>query len=891
MMGQIMQAGAWWLASLLIGWLAFPVVRRVFGRLPDQGYGFSRAVGLLGLSYAVWILGTAGWVRNTRAGVFGIALVLGSGCLAWAWRGRSEIWGWLRDRRDTILVEELLFLAAFAVWAFVRANNPDITNTEKPMELMFLNSILRSPTFPPHDSWLSGYAISYYYFGYIMMAVLTRLTGAISGVAFNLTNALWFAMTALGAYSLLYNMLNWRREGSKTRLLAPLLAPLMVVVAGNLEGFLEVLHSQALFWHQAADGSLTSSFWSWLGIKDLVQPPSGTASWIPNRYLWWWRASRVVHDVNLAGADVEVIDEFPFFSFLLADNHPHLLAMPFVLSAIGFAFQSLLAGGKKIFTMSRLTARWDPSRALVSAAMVVVAVVAFVRSVDLARTGSGPAGVVLGVITALLTTAVIIGIVTFFTYWLMGRLPSLLSGREYVFVIWLFGGLAFLNTWDFPIYLSLLMLVLLWRGGKNPRRADLSAAVWTGLAVVLGGVVLYFPWYPSFSSQAGGLLPNLLYATKIQQFGVMFAPALVPILAWLIWKVIQRRRQIAWGRFWAITLGVPVSLLLISWGLAAVMAYALNASAAGLDSVLSSMGAVNVSAAIDRLLAARASHPFTPLLMGLVLAMCAALLWPKALEDEPPPARPAEDRSQPQLFALLMVAIGALLVIGPEFLYLKDLFGDRMNTVFKFYFATWILWGLAGAYAVSEVWPRRRPGWRVVSTLVVVPLMLGLVYPVAAIWTKTNGFDPGGGRTLDGNAYMLRDHPGDAAAIAWINQNLRGGVITEAIGGSYSAFGRVSAQTGLPTVLGWPGHEVQWRGDSALLGSRQDDIGRLYSSRTAGDIQDVLDKYGIAYVYVGTLEQSTYGVGSVEKYVPMMTILYQDQGVTLFGVPGRVQWK
>jgi uncharacterized membrane protein len=408
---------------------------------------------------------------------------------------------------------------------------------------------------------------------------------------------------------------------------------------------------------------------------------------------------------------------------------------------------------------------------------------------------------------------------------------------------------------------------------------------------VLGGVVLYFPWYPSFSSQAGGLLPNLLYATKIQQFGVMFAPALVPILAWLIWKVIQRRRQIAWGRFWAITLGVPVSLLLISWGLAAVMAYALNASAAGLDSVLNSMGAVNVSAAIDGLLAARASHPFTPLLMGLVLAMCAALLWPKALEDEPPPARPAEDRSQPQLFALLMVAIGALLVIGPEFLYLKDLFGDRMNTVFKFYFATWILWGLAGAYAVSEVWPRRRPGWRVVSTLVVVPLMLGLVYPVAATWTKTNGFDPGGGRTLDGNAYMLRDHPGDAAAIAWINQNLRGGVITEAIGGSYSAFGRVSAQTGLPTVLGWPGHEVQWRGDSALLGSRQDDIGRLYSSRTAGDIQDVLDKYGIAYVYVGTLEQSTYGVGSVEKYVPMMTILYQDQGVTLFGVPGRVQWK
>ncbi len=256
MTAQILQVGTWWLVSSLIGWLAFPLVRRVFRKLPDQGFGFSRAVGLLGLSYAVWMLGTAGWVTNTRPGVLGIALVMAAGCVAWAWQDRRELTGWLRARRWTILTEESLFLTAFLIWAFVRANNPDITNTEKPMELMFLDSILRSPTFPPQDAWLSGYAISYYYFGYIMMAVLARLTGTISGVAFNLTNALWFAMTALGAYSLLYNMLNWRRGEAQPRLLAPLVGPLMVLVAGNLEGFLDVLHSQYVFWHQAADGSL-----------------------------------------------------------------------------------------------------------------------------------------------------------------------------------------------------------------------------------------------------------------------------------------------------------------------------------------------------------------------------------------------------------------------------------------------------------------------------------------------------------------------------------------------------------------------------------------------------------------------------------------------------------
>jgi uncharacterized membrane protein len=334
-----------------------------------------------------------------------------------------------------------------------------------------------------------------------------------------------------------------------------------------------------------------------------------------------------------------------------------------------------------------------------------------------------------------------------------------------------------------------------------------------------------------------------------------------------------------------------LSLLLISWLLAGVIAFSLNASGSGLDTVLSAMGAPDLSTAVHAVLAARSQHPLTPLLMGLALALCATLLWPGSGDDSERDASSETHLSLPQLFALLMTGIGALLVIGPEFLYIKDLFGDRMNTVFKFYFAGWILWGLAGSYAVIELWPRRWTGWRAASSLVVLPLVLGLVYPVASVWTKTNGFDPSGGRTLDGNAYMLRDYPGDAAAIAWIHNNLKGGVIAEAVGGSYSAFGRVSAQTGLPAVIGWPGHEVQWRGDSTLLGSREDDIHRLYSSRSPADIQQILDLYDIAYVYIGTLEQSAYGVGPVEKYLPMMMILYQDQGVTVLGVPGRVQWR
>ena len=98
-------------------------------------------------------------------------------------------------------------------------------------------------------------------------------------------------------------------------------------------------------------GSL--AFWRWLDIKDLncLDGPAYTvqvancpqaAGIMPERFFWWWRASRVITDRDLLGNAVEVIDEFPFFSFLLGDMHPHVLGLPFVLLAVGLALALLL---------------------------------------------------------------------------------------------------------------------------------------------------------------------------------------------------------------------------------------------------------------------------------------------------------------------------------------------------------------------------------------------------------------------------------------------------------------------------------------------------------------------------------------------------------------------
>ena len=83
------------------------------------------------------------------------------------------------------------------------------------------------------------------------------------------------------------------RKRLRRILLISLIAPLMILVVSNAEGFLEMLHSKGILWETGSDGQLTSDFWQWLDIQDISQPPSLPLDWKPGRVggSWWWRAS------------------------------------------------------------------------------------------------------------------------------------------------------------------------------------------------------------------------------------------------------------------------------------------------------------------------------------------------------------------------------------------------------------------------------------------------------------------------------------------------------------------------------------------------------------------------------------------------------------------------
>jgi uncharacterized membrane protein len=246
----------------------------------------------------------------------------------------------------------------------------------------------------------------------------------------------------------------------------------------------------------------------------------------------------------------------------------------------------------------------------------------------------------------------------------------------------------------------------------------------------------------------------------------------------------------------------------------------------------------------------------------------------------------AKEYAVTQVWVIFAIVIGALLILGPEFLYLRDQFGLRMNTIFKFYFAAWILWSTAAGYLLVDLWRKRNLRWLPVQAIAIIPLLMGLVYPVLSVWTKTQQFQPTYGRNLDGSM-----HPGymsneDRDAINWINAYLADGVIAEAIGGSYTYYTRVSTHTGFPTVLGWPGHEGQWRGGYLEQGSRQDDIRQLYQSSDWEITKGILDRYSIDYVFIGELERQTYPPVYDAKFDAYMDLIYANEKVKIYAREG-----
>lgn len=856
----------WYIVLSLFALAALPLTWTWFRYLPDRGWGLLRPLGLLIVGVTVWYLGTFGLLRlDAGSGLGGLVVLFSVGI--WTlhrWGGGLHgLHVWLREHRKLLLVEETIFFVAFAFWVWYRIHDTaGIAHTEQPMNFAFMNAILRGGEFPPNDPWLSGFAISYYYLGYVIVAQVAALSGTPSGVAYNLGLMTLAAMASVGSFSIAYNLIITELNSRRVAVSVALLAPLLLLGISNLTGLLTMTYHRNIG---------PASLYNWFNVVDLTVDPV-TLARSPQSGWWWWAASRTLAYLNSDGVKIDVIDEFPFFSFMLGDMHPHVLALPFTILSLAVALNALVGALKYSSVRQWGTLNLPPE--------------------------TWQVGTDFGKLVLLLITVIV-------------------------------GAFTLLNTWDLPTVATIIMAVwfitaLIGQEHVKPR-SKFVGWLSTCAFLVSGVLLLYLFFFVSFRSQADGIRISLV-ATPPPQYFLMFGLfwlVLIPLVLSQI-KRVAEVLQIVNTRTIAITglmLLVDAGTLLLllkqnyaeqwvallmamAWFLIPLILFSLMNSE---EPILFAIVQVAGFPLLTGLIMRRWTTVFVAVLLGLTLFA----LWARIrllISDVEATTNPISTDSAivsgsqmahakdvalnsiyraPQaslIFALGLAAMAQLLTMGPEIFYIKDGFGGRMNTVFKLYYQAWSLMSIASVFGIVYL-VKRMPRALSVPWLTLFALLTAasMWYPVEALQSKANFNGPA---HWDGRFWMQNNDPDRFAAIEWLNALPNQVVILEKVGGAYNPMeSALAGWTGHSTLLGWKNHEGQWRGDYEEINRREPVVRQIYQSTDPAATRMLIEQWDIDYVAITPSEVAEYELTSrqINKFRDFMTPVFSQGGVVLFG--------
>ncbi len=837
----------WLLLVELLGLAALPLTHLLVGRLADGGYLPAKALGFLLLGFLSWLLAATKllpYARTTIVLVLFSLLLLGA---VLAWFRRKELLELFRTRWRLILLEEALFLGAFLLFLLIRLGNPDLWHPvfggEKPMELAYINAIVRSTTFPPYDPWFAGGYINYYYFGFILVATPIKLLGIVPGVAYNLALPLLYALTCGGAFTVVYHLVSrgtaadgWDRRAIRYGLLGVA----FVAVLGNLGEFLLLIRKLG----EASELQFSSSI---PGLAPLVKGIVGltqvTRKGLPLSGSWYWDASRVLLQLPGGPPRGNEINEFPWFTFLYADLHPHMIALPYTLLIL----TQIVALVKDRGRGSRsLLALLPPPWALLGMLLVL-------GTLRAANSWDFPGYFLLAVIGW--------GIALYERQrrlnWRVAVGPVLLAP-----ILWIFTSLIFQPYW--ARYGEYYNRFVPWTGERTH--------VWEYL--VINGIFLF-------------VIVTYLVGEAFGR-GAREGPLHLVGLVWRFWDrlpVLFRRLQ-RWE-------GVGIreerepgrrrrgrALPVLAWGclvLLLIELFIFLPGAKGPDGLPLPAEDIPVLSFLQRL----RGEPLVGWL--ILLAVLGVLLFFRRRQ-----------RGEDRLAILFMLA--GLGISG--FVELWVMTGDiaRQNTFFKFYMQVWVLLAVSAAAVLPRLWdrlaswsPQPARFWR---ALLFVLIGMGALYPLFATPAKILDRFPGNalGPGLDGEAFMwtetYRDEFGplvlaeDATAMRWLEENVEGSpVVLEGITcrgpfqcALYRWGSRFSRHTGLPTVIGWDWHQRQQRAAASDAGVEQrvEDVVTLYSTTDIPRTLALLRQYRVSYVVVGQLERDYFPAEGIAKFEQMV---------------------
>ena len=237
----------------------------------------------------------------------------------------------------------------------------------------------------------------------------------------------------------------------------------------------------------------------------------------------------------------------------------------------------------------------------------------------------------------------------------------------------------------------------------------------------------------------------------------------------------------------------------------------------------------------------------------------------------------------PDLFAVLMGLCAIGLVLIPELVYVRDIYENgnaRANTMFKLTYQAYIMFGMTMIYVIFRLLVIGK------NKILKVLAFIGLFFFVWTCGYFGNSvhswfgevWKPSQYKGLNATAFLETDFPEDVNGIRWLKENISDApVVLEANGDSYSEYERVSAMTGLPTIMGWYVHEWLWRGNLSDLNAKIEEIQEIYTSTDETRVKELLEEYNVSYIFVGSCERNKYGADMNNDLLKSLgEVVFQD---------------
>ena len=237
----------------------------------------------------------------------------------------------------------------------------------------------------------------------------------------------------------------------------------------------------------------------------------------------------------------------------------------------------------------------------------------------------------------------------------------------------------------------------------------------------------------------------------------------------------------------------------------------------------------------------------------------------------------------PDLFAVLMGLCAIGLVLIPDLVYVRDIYENgnaRANTMFKLTYQAYIMFGMTMIYAIFRLLIIGKN--KILKVLAFIGLFL-FVWTCGYFGNSVHSWfgevwKPSQYKGLNATAFLETDFPEDVNGIRWLKENISDApVVLEANGDSYSEYERVSAMTGLPTIMGWYVHEWLWRGNLSDLNAKIEEIQEIYTSTDETRVKELLEEYNVSYIFVGSCERNKYGADMNNDLLKSLgEVVFQD---------------